>query len=233
MTRPFLSLFLFLLAAQIAVSTGAAETAPMSCSLLENNVLRLRVPHVMGNFSEEFSLAAPSSIATNKLAGVILDLRSADGENDGLMSATNYFRDRQFPLVILVNGQTRGAAATLAADLRTAGAGILVGNTNFAGPVRPDITVSVSRADETNFLADPFFIPAAPKPLFTVGTNEFMEFVDHTSEADLVRKRVKDGEQDDTTSPRVEPSQPVVRDPALARALDLFKALAALHPARG
>ena len=64
-------------------------------------------------------------------------------------------------------------------------------------------------------------------------TNEFFPFVDHTSEADLVRKRVKDGDDDDTATPRLEPSQPVIRDPALARALDLFKALAALHPARG
>jgi hypothetical protein len=57
--------------------------------------------------------------------------------------------------------------------------------------------------------------------------------VDHTSEAELVRKRVKDGDETDAASPRAEPPQPVVRDPALARAIDLLKALAALHPARG
>jgi hypothetical protein len=44
---------------------------------------------------------------------------------------------------------------------------------------------------------------------------------------------VKDGDEDDAATPRAEPSQPVIRDPALARAVDLFKALAALHPARG
>ena len=232
MTRPFLSLWTILLAAQIASRAGAAETAPMSCSLLENDVLRVRVAHVTGNFSEEFFRGGQPAIPTNKLAGIILDLRSADGENDGLMSATNYFRDRRFPLVILVNGQTRGAAATLATDLRAAGDGILVGSTNFAG-VRPDIAVTVADADETKFLADPFFTPVAAKPAASSATNEFMEFVDHTSEADLVRKRVKDGEQDDTATPRAELGRPVVRDPALARALDLFKALAALHPARG
>ena len=65
-------------------------------------------------------------------------------------------------------------------------------------------------------------------------TNELLAFVDHTSEADLVRKRIKDGEDDgEATQPRVEPPQPVIRDPALARAVDLLKALAALHPARG
>ena len=164
---------------------------------------------------------------------VILDLRSADGENDGLMSATNSFRNRQFPLVILVNGQTRGAAAMLATDLRAAGDGILVGSADFSGATKPDIAVTVSVADENNFLANPFFIPVTPKNVSPASTNEFEEFVDHTSEDDLVRQRVKDGDEDSSATPRVAPSAPVVRDPALARALDLFKAMAALHPARG
>ena len=46
--------------------------------------------------------------------------------------------------------------------------------------------------------------------------------------------RVKDGDDDGSVStPRADPPQPVIRDPALARAMDLLKALAALHPARG
>ena len=242
MTRPFLNLWLVLLVAQISLHTHAAETAPMSATLLENNVLRLRVPHVMGNFSEQEYLAVeqigytgqpPTNKPAVKLAGIILDLRSADGENDGLMSATNSFRNRQFPLVILVNGQTRGAAAMLATDLRAAGDGILVGSADFSGATKPDIAVTVSVADENNFLANPFFIPATPKNISPVSTNEFADFVDHTSEDDLVRQRVKDGDEDRSATPRVAPSAPVVRDPALARALDLFKAWAALHPARG
>jgi hypothetical protein len=61
-----------------------------------------------------------------------------------------------------------------------------------------------------------------------------MAFVDHTSEAELVRKRIKDGDDEgDVATPRAEPLQPVIRDPALARAADLLKALAALHPAQG
>ena len=176
----------------------------------------------------------PTNKLTVKLAGIILDLRSADGENDGLMSATNFFRrNKQFPLVILVNGQTRGSAATLAADLRAAGDGILVGSTNFTGAIKPDIAVAVGAEEEVKFIADPFFMPASPKPTFTAGTNQISEFVDHTSEADLVRMRVKDGEQEDAATPRATVSPPVIRDPALVRAVDLFKALAALHPARG
>jgi hypothetical protein len=229
MTRPFLSPWTILIAAQISLCVGAAETPPLTASMLDNDVLRLRVEHLTDNFSGQFLAVQP----TNKLDGIVLDLRAADGDKDALPAATSFFTERKLPLVILVNGQTRGSAAALAVDLRTAGDGILVGSTNFTGTIPPDITVTVSGADEQNFLADPFFIPVVPKLVFSPGTNEFMEFVDHTSEADLVRKRVKDGEEDDTATPRVEPSQPIIRDPALARALDLLKALAALHPARG
>jgi len=229
MTRPFLSLLIILLAAQTTARAGAAETAPMSCSLLENDVLRLRVQHLTGNFAAEFLAARP----TNKFDGIVLDLRSADGDKNAAGSAGDFFAAKKFPLVILVNGQTRGSAATLAADLRTAGDGLLVGGTNFTGATRPDIAVTVAGADEIKFLADPFFIPATPKNMTSVATNDFMGFVDHTSEADLVRQRVKDGDEDDSATPRAEPGQPVIRDPALARAVDLFKALAALHPARG
>jgi hypothetical protein len=67
------------------------------------------------------------------------------------------------------------------------------------------------------------------------GTNDFLPFVDHMSEADLVRIRMKDGEDNAKASalPRPAPVRPVIRDPALARAVDLLKALAALHPAHG
>ncbi|MEI7533151.1 MAG: hypothetical protein WCK57_02200 [Verrucomicrobiae bacterium] len=229
MTRPFLNCWIIVCIAHIFARAAAAETAPLTASLLENDVLRLRVQHLTSNFSKEFLAVQP----TNKLDGIVLDLRSADGDKNAAATASGLFAGKKLPLVILVNGQTCGSAMTLAMDLRMAGAGVLVGGTNFSGSTKPDITVAVASADEIRFLADPFFIPAVPKTNLPVGTNEFARFVDHTSEADLVRKRVKDGEDDDTSTPRVEPSTPVVRDPALVRALDLFKALAALQPARG
>lgn len=212
------------------MACAAGETAPLAASLLDNDVLRLRVSHLTVDFGQEFLAAQPTN---QQLAGVILDLRSADGDKNAVAAASGFFAAKKFPLVILVNGQTRGSAAVLAADLRAAGEGVLVGGTNFTGAARPDIAVTVSEADEKNFLADPFFIPAAPKLISASGTNFFSGFVDHTSEADLVRQRVKDGEEDDSATPRAEPSQPVIRDPALVRALDLFKAMAALQPARG
>ena len=229
MIRLFPGLWAIIFAIRISLTATAAEPTPLSASVLENNILRLRIQHLTANFAAEFRAAQP----TNQPSGIILDLRSADGEKNAATAAGDFFADKKLPLVILVNGQTCGAAAVLATDLRLAGDGLLVGSTNFTGPARPDIAVTIAGADEIKFLADPFFNPAPAKTVSLSATNEFFPFVDHTSEADLVRKRVKDGEDDDTTTPRIEPSQPVIRDPALARALDLFKALAALHPARG
>jgi hypothetical protein len=212
------------------VTCAGADAAPFAASLLGDDVLRLRFSYLTVNFGQEFLAAQPTN---QPLAGIVLDLRSADGDNNAVAAASGFFASKKYPLVILVNGQTRGSAAVLAADLRAAGEGVLIGGTNFNGAARPDITVTVSEADEKKFLTDPFFIPAAPKLFSASGTNYFSGFVDHTSEADLVRQRVKDGEEDDSATPRAEPSQPVIRDPALVRALDLFKAMAALHPARG
>ena len=205
-----------------------ADDLPVKVSVLENTVLCVRTSRVTDRFSEQFHAVQP----TNVLSGIILDLRSADGDRN---VATNDFASRKTPLVILVNGQTRGAAAALAAELRAAGPGVIViGSTNAAQTIRPDLTVSISADDEQRFLEDPYFTPDTPlaKP---AGTNDFLSFVDHISEADLVRIKMKDGEDNAKASalPRPAPAQPVIRDPALARAMDLLKALAARYPAQG
>ncbi len=224
-----MSLWVGLLATQIATHAETVPTPMLTATWLDNNLMQLHVQQVTGSFGVEFL----ATQATNKPGGLILDLRSADGDKNATAAASGFFASKKLPLVILVNGQTRGAAATLATDLRAAGDGVLVGSTDFTGKILPDITVTVSSDDEKNYLANPFFAPIAKKPATLMATNELLPFVDHTSEADLVRKRVKDGEEEYTESPRVEPDRPVIHDPALARAVDLLKALAVLHPARG
>jgi hypothetical protein len=227
MIRLFLSLPAVLLAAQLA---RAADSAPLAASWLDNDVLRLRVEHLTGNFPTQWLAVQP----TNAPSGLILDLRAADGEKTIAAPAGGFFADKNLPLVILVNSQTRGAAATWATDLRKTGGGILVSSTNsFGGQIKPDVFVSVSGEDEKKFLTDPFYFPAPAKNSGLAPTNEFLPFIDHTSEADLVRKHVKDGEDDVADTPRAAPAQPVIRDPALARAVDLLKALAVLKQARG
>jgi len=230
MIRPFLSWLAVLSAVQISLPTHAAETAPLAASWLDNDVLRLRVEHLTGNFPTQWLAVQP----TNAPSGLILDLRAADSEKNVGLPAGGFFVGKNLPVIILVDGQTCGAAAAWAANLRKTGGGILVGSTNFNNSqIRPDIFVSVSGDDEKNFLSDPFYNPAPVKNPASSATNEFLPFVDHTSEADLVRQRVKDGEEDEADTPRTLPAQPVIRDPALARAVDLLKALAVLKQTRG
>ena len=208
----------------VAVSSllAAARAADTEVSLVETNVLRIRVNRLTENFAAQLAAAMP----TNAVLGRILDLRGAGG--DLAATAEHCFSGAPTPLVILVDGQTAGAATALARQLRAAGAGIVMGSPD--SPIRPDIAVASRAADEKVFLQNPYAtIPTNPVGTLSA-TNELLTYVDHTSEAELVRRRVKDGE-DDSNSPRAEPAQPVLRDPVLARAVDLLKALAILHPA--
>lgn len=209
-----------------ALAAGAAEP-PVKISVLDGAVLCVRASRVPENVREQIRAAAP----TNHLSGTVLDLRFADG---AATNAADYFTRRKSPLVILVNSQTRGAAAALAAQLRTADAAVLIGSTNPPGLLSPDIAVATDLDDEKKFQDNPFFTNAANPAGALSATNNLLAFVDHTSEAELVRKRIKDGDDDgDITTPRTEPAQPVIHDPALARAVDLLKALAVLHKPRG
>ena len=205
--------------------TALADELPVKISVLDNTLLCVRANRVTDNFSEQLRAAQP----TNVISGTILDLRSADGDRN---AAINDFPGRKSPLVILVNGQTRGAASALAAQLRASGTVVIIGSANAAKTLRPDITVAVSADDEKRFLENPYF--TAPVPAAFSATNDLLPFVDHMSEAELVRKKVKDGEDtgDDALTTRTEPP-PVIRDPALARAVDLLKALAVLKQSRG
>ena len=209
-----------------ALSVFAAEPA-VKTSVLESNILCVRVSRVPENFAEQLRAATP----TNRICGTILDLRFADGT---VAAAADYFAREKSPLVVLVNSETRGVAATLAAQLRAATSAIVIGSTNALGNISPDIAVSVSADDEKKFQEHPYASPVTNSPAAFSGTNNLFAFVDHTSEAELVSKRIKDGDEPgDSTTPRAEPAQPVIRDPALARAVDLLKALAVLHKSRG
>ena len=105
--------------------------------------------------------------------------------------------------------------------------------------VQPDIAVSVSPDDERLFLKNPGALPAESTNNAGVTTNDWLSFMGHTSEADLVRGKIKDGNGDFTPvhtnsvlTHTAEPQKPVIRDPALARALDLIKGLAIVRESR-
>ena len=136
------------------------------------------------------------------------------------------------PLAILVNGETRGAAAKLATGLREERAGLIFGSAT--ADLKPDITVTVTAQDERALFKNPYEATAQSVTNATAATNSFSPFIDHTSEADLVRSKIKDGEQDEDSPPAQpsEPQKPFIHDPVLARAVDLIKALAVVHPSR-
>jgi hypothetical protein len=210
----------------LALSACAAESV-VQISVLDNAVLCVRASQMPDSFPAQLRAAE----TTNHLSGTVLDLRFA---GDAATNTASYFARRHAPLVILVNSQTRGTAAALATELRVSAAAIVIGSTNPPGRILPDIAVAESADDERKFQEDPFFAPAANVPDTLSATNNLFAFVDHTSEAELVRKRIKDGDDSgDPVTQRAEPVQPVIRDPALARAVDLLKALAALHPSHG
>jgi len=248
MTRRFPWIFVLalagLLAAQIASRADTipqSGTAPVKSAILESNVAYLRVGDVAKNLPEQIRAAQGALAVSNKIAGTILDLRFADGDDvEAAKTAANLFASKKLPLAILVNGQTRGAAAALASELRAARASLIF--ESVAGPAQtnrettalpqPDIVVAIGAEDERALMENPYAAPAPDDTNSPAATNNLLPFVDHTSEADLVRAKIKDGDEDESlpTARQTEPPKPFIRDPVLARALDLIKGLAIVHP---
>jgi hypothetical protein len=124
--------------------------------------------------------------------------------------------------------------------LRIATASVKLGDGEMlsANGLKPDIHVEVRPEDERIYFADPFKEAPSSNPMAATGngsrtnaTNRVMR----TTEADLIRERKERPGADlefsaSTASAREsEPEKPVVRDPALGRALDLIKGIAALR----
>ena len=284
-----------------AAADGAAipqdGVALSKSAIIEDNVAYLRVGRVTGSLATELSAAYRALTASNKVAGLVLDLRFVVGDDAAsAQAAANLFASKKIAtgsLVVLVNAETRGAAEMLAAALRHAGAGLIIGNPTAGEPatfkefplrngerlriatapvksgngpavpsggLRPDIAVTVSADDERAFWENPYASPAQNNNGPGVATNNLLPFVDHLSEADLVLQKQNDGKRNGTLHKRdmdlpvanpirrpgdggnpnenpalaraAEPQKPVIRDPVLARAVDLIKGLAVVHQSR-
>ena len=216
-----------LLAAQSSPRAGAANASLAKSAVLEGNVAYLQVGQVGKNLADEIRAAQSALAVSNTIAGTVLDLRFADGDDlDSAKAAVDWFASKKLPLAILVNGGTRDAAETLASALRSARLGLIFGGTT--APVEPDIVVAIGPEDERVLMQNPYAALAANETNSPAATNNLLPFVDHTSEADLVRAKVKDGDGiEPVPAERVaEPQKPFIRDPVLARAVDLIKGLA-------
>ena len=118
---------------KVSLVGGAADGSALTKSaVIESNVAYLRVGCVTANLADELGAAYRALAGTNKIAGVVLDLRFADGSDDtAAQAAAKLFTAKKIiagPLAVLVNGETRGAAEALAAALHQAGAGLIIGS---------------------------------------------------------------------------------------------------------
>ena len=281
-----------------ADGSAAPQVGPAlsKSAVIESNVAYLRIGRVVASVADELSAAYRALAGTNKIAGVVLDLRFADGSDDtAAQAAAKLFTIKKItagPLAVLVNGETRGAAEALAVALHQAGAGLIIGSptagaaTAFrefplsngerlrvaAAPVssggsmisrvQPDIAVTVTTGDERVFFDNPYQTIATASTNSSPASTNFLPYVDHTSEADLVRQRQKDGkligtsefhtrdtdlpgtrlirrpggdnagDEDSTPARAAEAQKPVISDPVLARAVDLIKGLAIVRESR-
>ncbi len=235
MTRRFPWIFVTalagLLAAQISSRADTTDAALAKSAVLEGNVAYLQIGRVGKSLSDEIRAAQGALAISNKIAGTVLDLRFADGDDlDSAKAAANLFVSKKLPLAILVNGETRGAAGKLASDLRSARLGLIFGGAT--APVEPDIVVAIGTEDERALMKNPY---AAPNDTNSpAATNNLLPFVDHTSEADLVRAKIKDGNGLEPVPVEFasEHPKPFIRDPVLARAVDLIKGLAVVRTSR-
>jgi len=149
---------------------------------------------------------------------------------------------RETGVGLLLGNATRGAAMTTKEFPLANGQRLRIASTpvKLAGDltiplsgVTPDIQVAVTVADERAYLSDPFTAITSATTNSTssvTGTNRVVRRT-RTNEADLVRAR-REGINlaDEPALPREsEPEPALIRDPALARAVDLLKGLAVVR----
>lgn len=119
--------------------------------LFDSEIGYVRVRNVGGGLDEAIASAATRLADTNKLVGLVLDLRYAKGEDyvaaanavdlflpdevpllnagKGLVRSKKKDNAMKLPVVALVNHETTAAAEALAAMLRQTGVGLLIGST--------------------------------------------------------------------------------------------------------
>lgn len=130
---------------------GTNSPSPVTQSeVFDGKVGYVRIAHITPELASAITVAAGKLSVSNQLCGLVLDLRYADGSDyaaavagvdcflgkevpllnagHGLLSSTDKTNEIRLPVVALINGQTKAAAEAMAAMLRQAGVGLLVGS---------------------------------------------------------------------------------------------------------
>ncbi len=217
--------------------------------LLESGPLKGLVIDLRSADGTNYAAAARAAGLFTATAGTLLRVGDAeypgDAEGDDIL----------IPVMTLTNGETSGAAEALAAVLRNVKAGLILGGRtsgqamlyeNFplsngqtvriaSQPVQlgdgtaiprtgltPDLPIATTAEEDRRYLADPYWEADPSTGLRTATPRR------RITEADLVRQR-REGislQQIITnTTSSADGAAPVLRDPALVRALDMLKAL--------
>jgi hypothetical protein len=274
-----------LLVQDAKASADVPEAALISkYAVYENAYAYIRLNRVEADLAQQATSAFEDLRKKHKLNGLILDLRFTEGVNYGAAAEMadkfvsgerpllqwdgHVFRSStkgdswSLPLTILVNQRTSGAAEALAAVLREADAGLIIGSTTAGhaqvfqdiplstggrlriatAPVKtgsgqaigsngitPDIQLNVPERDERAYLEDPYRVLSRGE-----GTTNSAAAARsprrRLNEAELVRLQREGGDLSDDGASVSGPGEPVVlRDPALARGLDLLKGLAVVQ----
>jgi C-terminal processing protease CtpA/Prc len=131
-------------------STAAGMKLVTQANLFDGNIAYVRIARVDEGLSEAIKSAYDQLNSTNKVNGIVLDLRYADGFDykaataaadlfaskngpllnwgEGMVSAHEKTNAIAVPVGVLVNHQTTGAAETLAAMVREINAGLILGS---------------------------------------------------------------------------------------------------------
>ena len=155
----------------VPATVGSATNMPSLVTrqeVLDDGVGYVRIGRVAAGLADAFAKSAKELGASNKLSGIVVDLRFAGGNDyaaaaavadlfvkselpllnggSGLVSSREKTNAIRLPVVALVNGETVEAAEALAAVLRQTGVGLLLGNkTAGRAGVRSDFKLSTGQ----------------------------------------------------------------------------------------
>lgn len=129
---------------------GAGKTPVAETILFDGNIAYLRITRVSDGLAKAISSSIEQLKATNKVNGIVLDVRYADGSDykaateavdlfvskaqpllnwgNGVVSSHDKTDAISVPVAVLVNHKTSAASEALAAMVRETGAGLILGS---------------------------------------------------------------------------------------------------------